>query len=166
MSHYHHLPILLLLLLGLQCQADIATESWPKRLQDFPAKKGVLAIGDFIVTIRSSADQEGGGTGGGGYDFTIQNTRTKSVRRFTDQSVGVAILEFFHGWPQLEIWGRGGGGNWSRSLYRFTRRDYEYVRTDAFTEFDFNAKDKTRTTTMPGGDDVLYYVETRLPDKQ
>jgi len=47
----------------------------------------------------------------------------------------------------------------------FTRRDYEEVRVDAFTEFDFNAKDKTRTTTMPGGDDTLYYVETRLPDK-
>ncbi|EDY20272.1 hypothetical protein CfE428DRAFT_2196 [Chthoniobacter flavus Ellin428] len=159
------LLILSVLLCGLHCRADITTEPWPKKLQDFPSKARILTLRNFKITVRPSNNQEGAGSGGGIYDFTIQNTSTGAVRRFTEQSVGVAILEFCHGWPQLEIWGRGGGGNWSRGLIRFTRRDYEEVRVDAFTEFDFNAKDKTRTTTMPGGDDTLYYVETRLPDK-
>lgn len=77
----------------------------------------------------------------------------------------MAVLEFYRGWPQLEIWGRAGGGSWSRSLHRFTGRDYRYVRTDEFTGFEFRATDKTRTTTMPGEEAVLYYVETRLPEQ-
>lgn len=166
MKHTSLLLILLLLLLGLNCRADIATEPWPKKLQDFPAKKRILTIRDFKITVRQSADQQGGGSGGTMYDFTIENVHKGSTRRFSAQSVGVAILEFYHGWPQIEIWGRGGGIDRSRSLFRLTRRDYETVRTDDFTLSAFDAKDKTRTTTLPGGDDVLYFVETRLPDKQ
>jgi hypothetical protein len=41
--------------------------------------------------------------------------------------------------------------------------DYESVRTEDFAEFDFAAKDKSRTTTMPGDDEVLYSSKTRVP---
>jgi len=135
------LLVLWLLLLGLHCRADIAGEPWPKKLQDLSSKKRILTVRNFKITVRPANNQGGAGSGGGMYDFTIQNTSTGAVRHFTGQSVGVAILEFYHGWPQFEIWGRGGGGNWSRDLVRFTQRDYEEVRVDAFTEFDFNAKD-------------------------
>jgi len=148
------------------CFADVAAEPWPKKLQDFPLKSHTLTIGGFKITIRESPSQEGAGTGGAMYDFTIKSTYTGAKRTFTDQSVGVAVLEFHRGWPQLEIWGRAGGGSWCRSLHRFTGRDYEYVRTDEFTEFDFNAKDKIRTTKMPHDEDILYYVETRIREKR
>ena len=145
--------------------ADVATDPWPKKLQDYTSGQGPVTISGFKIEITRSADQEAGGSGGSMYDFTIENTRTGAKRKFTDQSVGVAILELYQGWPQFEIWSRAGGGSWCRSLERFNGRDYEYVRTDEFTDFDFNAKDKTRTTTMPHGEDLLYYVETRLPEK-
>lgn len=98
------------------------------------------------------------------YDVTVQNTQTGAKHRLHDQSVGFAVLALYRGWPQLEIWGRAGGGSWSRSLYRVVDREYRDVRTDEFTEFDFNAKDKSRTATMPGKEGPLYYVETRLPE--
>ncbi len=154
-----------LFFIGAHCYADIATDPWPKKLRDFPDERGKLTIDGFKITIVRSENQEGGGSGGGMYDFTIQNLRTGAKLEFSEQNVGVAILEFYHGWPQLEIWGRAGGGSWCRSLHRYTGRDYEYVRTDEFTEFDFNAKDTTRTTSMPGDESILYYVETRIPEK-
>ncbi len=161
----NRLFFIFLLLLSIVCRGDVATEPWPKKLQDFPLKKGVLTVRNFKITVHHAANQEASGTGGSAYDFTILDLRTGAKRHFTDQSAGVAILEFHHGWPQIENWGRAGGGSWSRSLHRFTQRDYEYVRTDVFTEFDFNAKDKTRTTTLPNDEDILYFVETRLPEK-
>ena len=153
---------LMLVLFSVTCYADVATEPWPEKLGDFTSPKPLVVQG-FTITERDSPDQEGAGTGGGMCDVVVQNTHTGAKLRLHEQSVGFAALAFYHGWPQLEVWGRAGGGSWSRSLYRVVGRGYKYVRTDEFTEFDFNAKDKTRTTTMPGSKDVLYYVETRLP---
>lgn len=159
----NHLIATALLFLCTYCYADVATEPWPKKLQDLP-NSGTLAIKNFKIGVRQSPNQEGAGSGGGMYDFTIQNTRTGAKITFASQSVGIAVLESYRGWPQLEIWGRAGGGSWCRSLHRFTGHNYEYVRTDEFTEFDFHAKDKTRTTTMPHETDLLYFVETRIPE--
>lgn len=159
------LPTILLILFSVTCYGDVATEPWPKKLHDLPSSKPLVVQG-FKITERDAADQEGGGTGGGMSDVVVQNTRSGAKRSLHTQSVGIAVLALFHGWPQLEIWGRAGGGSWSRSLYRVIDHDYQYVRTDEFTEFDFNAKDKTRTTTMPGSEDILYYVETRLPERR
>ena len=147
------------------CHADITGEPWPKKIMDFPAKVDTVNIHGFKITVRDSKDQSGGGTGGGMVDITIQNIRSGAKRTEWEQGVGIRILEFYKGWPQFEIWSRAGGGIWCRSLYRFTGRDYEYVRTDDFTEFEFRAKDKTHTTTIPGDDDLLYFTETRIPER-
>ena len=145
------------------CYGDIGTDAWPKAIVDFPSKVDTVKIHGFKITVRDSKDQSAGGTGGGMVDIVVENVRTGAERKEWEQSVGIRILEFYHGWPQFEIWSRAGGGTWCRSLYRFTGKDYEIVRTDDFTESDFDAKDKSRTTTMPGEDDVLYFVETRVP---
>jgi hypothetical protein len=145
------------------CYAGIATDPWPKKIMDFPAGVDTVKINSFKITIRDSKDQRGGGTGGGMVDIIVKNLHTGAERIGSAQSVGIRILETYHGWPQFEIWGRAGGNSWCRSLYRFTGKDYEYVRTDDFTENEFMAKDKSRTTTMPGDDGMLYFVETRVP---
>lgn len=154
-----------LLLLGVSGFADVATSPWPKVIRDFPLKSDTLVIKDFRITAKEAADQSAGGSGGAVYDITVLNTRTGGKRILNEQCVGIRVLEFFHGWPQREIWGRAGGGSWSRSLYRVTAREYEYVRTDEFTSFEAEAKDRSVTATMPRDDEVLYYVETRIPKK-
>lgn len=146
--------------------AGIASEPWPKKLRYFPAWRGDCIVKGFKISRTESPDQDGAGNAGGIYDFTVRQMRTGQQHVIESQSVGVRVLELYRGWPQLEIWSRGGGGDWSRTLYRYVKQSYRLVRTDGFTEFDFRAKDKQRTTTLPGGEDLLYFVETRLPDKQ
>jgi hypothetical protein len=154
------------LLTVTHCFANIADDPWPKKLQEFPLEGDSTTIKDFKITAKESANQEAAGSGGAMYDITIQNTKTGEKRLLEDQSIGIVILDFYHGWPQLEIWGRGGGGSYSRSLYRFEKGAYAYVRTDEFTVYEFNSKNKSITTTMPRSDDTLYFVETRIPEAQ
>jgi hypothetical protein len=158
------LPVLLVAA-PLCCPAGIATEPWPTKIMDFPTEKDAVTIQGFKITVRSSNDQTGAGTGGTMVDITVENLRTGAKRTEQEQTDGVAILQFYHGWPQFELWGRGGGGSFSRSLYRFTGKDYEYVRTDEFTAYDSEAKDKNRTAVRAGDDEktLLYFVETRIP---
>lgn len=72
-----------LILFAFRCYAEVAAEPWPKKLQDFP-KSGTLTVRDFKITVRESRSQEGAGTGGRMYDFTVQNTRTGAKRTFTE----------------------------------------------------------------------------------
>jgi hypothetical protein len=144
-------------------QTGIATIPWPKKIMDFPAKINTVEVKGFKITVRDSKDQSEGGTGGGMVDIIVQNLKTGEKLSESEQSLGIRILEFFKGWPQFEIWSRAGAGAWCRYLYRFTGKDYDYVRVDDFTESESGAKDKTRTTTLPGDDGLLYFVETRVP---
>jgi hypothetical protein len=99
------------------------------------------------------------------YEVTIGNIKTGAIHTFVAQSVGMAVLKAYRGWPQFEIWSRAGGGSWCRSLYRLNGRRYDYVRTDEFTELDSKSVDKSRMARIPGDEDMrLYFVETRLPE--
>lgn len=144
--------------------ADVAKEPWPKSLQDFP-DPGTHLVHGFQITVQEAANQSGGGSGGAVYDIIVLQTRTGAKRTLNDQCVGARALELYKGWPQIELWGRGGGGSWSRTLYRCIGHAYQPVRTDEFPEIEANARDKTRTTTMPKVDTTLYFVETRFPER-
>lgn len=125
-----------------------------------------MSSGPFTITIaepRNKGVREGGGSGGPMLTFTVRkNTGWKTA--FDDQSIGARLLEFYDGYPQLEVWGRGGGGSYSRCLHRFVRGRYRCVRIDEFTEFEESARNKSITTTLPRADERLYFVETRIPD--
>ena len=159
------LLLIALCVFAAHCNADIASDPWPKKIRNFPSEGNKVILDGFKITVTRSQNQEAGGSGGGIYDILIQNLRTGKKQELSEQSVGVAILELHDGWPQLEIWSRAGGGSWCRSLHRFTGKEYCYLRTDEFTEFEFNANDKTRKTIMPGDDTTLFFVETRIPEQ-
>ncbi len=154
------------LLLSTFCYADVMTDPWPKKVRDFPQGNETLVLLGFKITCRNSPDQTGSGTGGHMEDITIQKVKSGAKLALTTQCWGsVAILESHRGWPQLEIWGRAGGGNWSRSLFRFTGHEYECVRIDDFNANGANAKDKSNTASAPNGEDAGgYYVGSRIPD--
>src|SRR4051812_19976678 len=95
------------------CMGTVA-EPWPKGVLSFP-EPGSQTSGQIRVTVRESDDQFGAGSGGAMYDITVRKLRTGAERTVNDQCVGVRVLQPYGGWPQLEIWGRGGGGSWSRA---------------------------------------------------
>jgi hypothetical protein len=97
--------------------------------------------------------------------FTVRNRKTGWEATFYNVSVGVRLLPPFRGRPQLEIWERGGGGLWSRCLIRFVHGEYRWVRADEFSEWT-SADRPTKswiTATLPRSDDILYFMETRIP---
>jgi hypothetical protein len=156
--------------LVIAARVGIASEPWPQVLQEFPrGLPSKIARDGFAVVItepRSASTRDGGGSGGPMLTFTVSKQKTGWASSFDDQSVGTRLLKFYHGYPQLEIWGRGGGGSYSRCLHRFVRGEYRCVRIDEFTEFEESARNKSITTTLPGGNERLYFVETRIPDDE
>jgi hypothetical protein len=147
--------------------ADIASEPWPARVRDLPEAPPIaFTWAGFHISAREPRDPEiraGGGTGGGMYQFTVRNLKTGASTTFVAQSAGGVLLERFAGYPQLEIWVRTGAGSWSRHLYRFVGAQYRCVRIDDFTENDSSAKNAAIIATLPGSDERLYFVETRIP---
>ncbi len=149
-------------------QADIQSEAWPKVVCDFPhdlpsqVKSGASAI--TITAPRDESVREGGGSGGPMLTFNVRNQTNGWSTSFDDQSVGARLLEAYHGFPQLEVWVRGGGGSYSRCLHRFARGQYRCVRIDEFTAFKEAATNKAVTTTLTGREERLYFVKTRIPD--
>lgn len=154
----------------------IEKSPWPKVLRDFPRGEQVEFVsGNFKIRCKPPDDpgvQSLGGSGGPMLEFTVSDTKHKWSATFTEQSVGERLLESYQGKPQIEIWGRGGGGYWSRSLYRFTSGHYRCVRIDQFEERPRHDNQKAPTTEMPAarrgeGDQIsetLYFVESRVPD--
>jgi len=152
----------------LTAHADLATEPWPKVAGEFPHEiPRTLTLGDFRITISETTDPEIrqlGGSGGPMMTFTVQKVKNGWKQVFYGQCVGTRWLAPFEGRPQLEIWGRGGGGSYSRSLIRFVHGKYRRIRTDEFTVFRESATQPSITTTLPRGDEALYFVETRMPE--
>ena len=147
-----------------------AIEPWPKPMQHIlgGAEKSI-DLPDYSVHYSIPEDpeiQQAGGSGGPIAVITIRDKSNKEIASLTTQSVGGRILENFRGLPQFEIWGRAGGGSWCRSLYRYEDNEYLWIRTDEFTDFPQFASDKGITTSMPGDEAVLYYVETRFPENK
>ena len=175
-------PIILLLAILLPVAAmgaepDIAKIPWPKALQDFPRGEAVsFTSGNYRISLRVPDDpaiQAAGGSGGQMVEFTLRDTKGPWSATLTEQSVGERLLESYDGRPQLEIWGRGGGGSWSRSLYRYISGEYRCIRTDAFEEAPRHNNQNSPAAEMPSArrgkadqqSEKLYFVETRLPDK-
>jgi hypothetical protein len=100
-----------LFLISILGWADITKAPWPNVVRDFPLQSDTLVIKGFKIILNDAADQSAGGSGGAVYDITVMDTVTGDKRLLAEQSVGVRVLESFHGWPQLEIWSRGGGGS-------------------------------------------------------
>ena len=171
------MKLLLAILLPLTAfcvEEDLAKIPWPKSVRDFPdGEKVTFTCGAFII-CRSVPDdpkiQAAGGSGGPMVKFSLRDTKSTWSTTFTEQSVGESMLELYRGKPQIEIWGRGGGGYWSRSLYRYISGEYRCVRTDEFEERPRHNNAKAATAEIPfarrgKGDqqsDILYFVETRL----
>ena len=149
---------------------------WPKVVRDFPQEETKsFTSGDFKIEYRIPDDPEiqaAGGSGGPIIEIKLSDIRGSWSTTFLPQSVGERLLEDFKGKPQIEIWGRGGGGYWSRCLYRFVSGRYRCVRIDDFEETPRHHNEKAATSQTPfarhgKGDpqeDVLHFIETRIPD--
>lgn len=175
------LKLLLAILLPLTAsctEPDIAKISWPKSVCNFPNdapddSKVTFTVGAFQISRLTPYDpliQAAGGSGGPIVEFSVRDIKGHWSTVFTTQSVGERILESYRGKPQIEIWGRGGGGYWSRHLYRYITDEYRCVRTDQFEERPRHNNLNAPTTEMPSarrgkGDqqsDTLYFIETRI----
>lgn len=168
---------LLLPIAAMGAEPDIAKIPWPKALRDFPRGETVsFRSGSYRVSSRVPADpaiQAAGGSGGPMVEFTLRDMKSHWSATFTEQSVGERLLEPYGGRPQLEIWGRAGGGDWCRCLYRYISGEYRCVRIDDFEEGPRHNNEKAPPTEMPSarrgkGDpqsDKLYFVETRIPNQ-
>ena len=83
-------------------------------------------------------------------------------------------MEAYDGKPQIEVWSRGGGGSWSRELYRYIKGEYRSIRIDDFEQRPTHGNQKAATAKLPNefhgkappeGDDTLYFVESRIPNQ-
>ena len=155
--------------------ADALSEPWPVRIHAFPQYVTVeqdlpKTFGDrrFKITISEPTDaaiRQEGGSGGPMLAFTIKDSEAGSKFTFYNQCVNGALLEQYHGHPQLEIWGRGGGGYFARELIRFVHGRYRSVRIDRFVADKERAEHPSVTTTLPGDDLTLYLIETVRPEE-
>jgi|GEM_PF-2214340 len=153
--------------LAVQLHADLATEPWPGVLLKFPYETPcTLTEGGVRISISEPADsslRNQGGSGGPVLTFTVLNERSGWKQVFHDQCVSARWLEPFEGHPQLEIWGRGGGGFYTRHLTRFVRGKYRCVRSDEFSVHRERSTQPAITTTLPRSGEVLYFLETTMP---
>lgn len=157
-------------------EPSVAKMAWPKALRDFPRGEAItLTSSGYQITRHIPNDpgiQAAGGSGGPMVEFNLRDSQKRWQATFITQSIGERLLKSYHGKPQIEIWGRGGGGNRTRCLYRYLSGEYRAVRFDDFEESPRYQNQKAPTTTMPSarrgkGDqqsEVLYFVETRLPN--
>lgn len=161
---------------------DLANIHWPKVLIDLPPITGEPSGGDaelatdrYEIIRRRSTDPETliqGGSGGHMVEIELRDTKSSWSSISIMQSEGGRLLEDYKGRPQIENWGRGGGGYWTRSLYRYISGEYQRVRTDEFLEWsrpDIENNPTTEPPFAPHGEDddtgkLLYFVETRIPD--
>ncbi len=156
-------------------EPNIAKIPWPKMVCEFPQGDPVsFTSGRYEIRFRVPDDpkiQSSGGSGGPIVEIKLRDRKSGWSSILTEQSVGQRLLESYNGRPQIEIWGRGGGGYWSRELYRFLSGEYRSVRIDDFEERPRHHNENAPTAAMPNarqgkGDqqsDVLYFIETRLP---
>lgn len=139
-------------------------EGWPKVEKEMISP--TMTDGHFRIKVVKATDQSGGGTGGAIFDLNVENMRTGKTLQIEGQSVGTRILETYHGYPQIEIWGRGGGGSYSRVLYRVEQGAYRAIRDDLFDVHSSLALRKDVTAIRPGGEATLYYKGTMYPEPE
>ena len=136
-------------------------EGWPKIVVD--PSGPVATYEHFRVSIAAAADQTDSGTGGEVSDIKIKNMRSGKVLTIEVQCVGWRVLEKYKGYPQIETWGRGGGGSYSRQLFRVESGEYKAIRDDGFDRNINDASRKDVIASVPGGEGPLYYTGTMYP---
>jgi hypothetical protein len=139
-------------------------QGWPRVVKDV-SPSGVT-YKDYFISVSEAADQTGAGTGGGIFDVKVKNRKSGKTLEFEEQMIGERILETYNGHPQIEAWGRGGGGTYSRVLYRVENGEYKAIRDDLFDMNIERASRKDVTATLPGGSATLYYTDTMYPEHQ
>lgn len=179
-----HIGVKILLFCLLPCviwcaEPDLKTMAWPKCVCEFPLGDEVteaasFKCGKYQIDFRIPADrviQASGGSGGPIVEIALRDLKTGWKTKFLTQCIGQRILEPWNGRPQLEAWGRGGGGYYTRILYRFIDGEYRDVRMDDFESTPRHNNEKAATATLPDvmhgrgipNVDTLYFIETRLP---
>ena len=152
--------------------ADVMKEKWPERVAVIPTQKSFqTSAKDFTISITTPESAEiraGGGSGGPMMKFTVIRASDAKKIEFYNQTVCTVLLTSWGGFPQLEIWGRGGGGYWTRGLYRFIDGTYKAVRYDEFEMWPRHGNEKSATLDPPfdhgveeGKKWILYFVESR-----
>ena len=151
-------------------EENISKIPWPKVIIDFPLEENTnIKSGIYEISWDEPKDPEiqmGGGSGGHIVKIKIKDLKHDWQGLLVTQSVGRRLLETFKGKPQIENWGRGGGGYYTRQLFRYTGKEFSLVRID---EFETNPRhdNASATTTLPpwlgNGDAPLYFIETRIP---
>ena len=171
-------PIIFLLLSIVVCYAEQSVKNiaWPNQLREFPAgDESSFVEGDYEVSHsipKDSKIQSAGGSGGPIVKINLRDRQGSWHASVTVQSVGERLLAPYLGRPQIEVWGRVGGGSWIRELYRHVDGKYRSVRIDDFEQHPNHNNQKALTATLPvefhgkappEGDPTLYFVATRLP---
>jgi len=162
--------------MGVCSEQKASKMPWPKIVQEFPeGEEAVFSSGPYEIkhSIPQDPDiQSAGGSGGPIVEITIRERKGKWIAHLLTQSVGERLLEAYNGRPQIEVWSRGGGGSWSRELYRYIKGEYRSTRIDDFEHVPSRGNQNAPTATLPNafhgkappeGDPRLYYVETRTP---
>lgn len=88
--------------------------------------------GDGVPELLVSAD-EGGSAGVYCDVYQRHRTEFKSIG-WLGAVQSVTLLSRFHGYYQLEVWSRGGGGYHTRELFRFEHGSFHSIRIDDFRE--------------------------------
>ncbi len=161
---------------------DIKSMPWPKCVREFPRGDEVTEAASFkhesyqidFHIPKDRAIQAAGGSGGPIVEIALHDLKSGWKTKLLTQSVGQRILESWNGRPQIETWGRAGGGTFTRILSRFIAGEYRDVRVDDFESTPNHKNEKVATATLPDvlhgrGDpniDILYFVETRLPTSE
>jgi hypothetical protein len=157
---------------------DIKDIPWPKCVCEFPSGDEVTEAasfkhGDYQIDFSIPTDraiQASGGSGGPMVEITLRDLKGGWKTKFLTQSIGQRLLESWNGRPQIETWGRGGGGYYVRILSRFIDGEYREIRVDEFEKTPSHKNENTATATLPDvlhgrgipNVDTLHFVETRL----
>ena len=169
------ISILIALAGSAAAEPSPAPAKWPHVVRDFPSGEHVSFATDKYTIEREVPNdpeiQAGGGSGGPIVRITVRLKSSGRTAVLESQSVGERLLAPSGGFPQLELWGRGGGGYWTRALYRFVSGQYRPIRYDEFEESPRHNNTHAATTQLPfaphGDEDyrgsTVYYTETRYP---
>ncbi|MCX6836373.1 MAG: hypothetical protein NTX35_01000 [Verrucomicrobia bacterium] len=159
----------------LHSDDEILTDKWPEGVAILKTSEAYTTkAGDFTISITTPESAEiraMGGSGGPMMKFSVQRAADGKKIEFYEQVVCAVLLPTWRGFPQIEIWGRGGGGYWSRGLFRFTGGEYKAARYDQFEEWPRHGNEKAETVEPPfrphgEGDDAgmkLYLIESKKP---
>ena len=103
-------------------------------------EKRILHIASF--KIKSSSDDvlivkaDEGGSAGAYQDIYRKQKGGYVCIGQLGAGFGIKLLTSYGGYPQIEYWSRGGGGNFTRELFRFEHGKYKSIRGEDFRGYE------------------------------